>query len=233
MKGKRTYSRKPKGKDAKQDKKIKVLEKKIKRIEPETKHITSNVNSLSTLVAVSNDWAFTPIVINALGQGTGSTQRVGSAFRPTSLELNYQINTVSDCGSYFVRVLLIREYTALGSNVSWPQVFQGSANLSVINVRNQDTRNPARYHILYDKIHYLGGVSTSTASDFLFVAPPVSNVVGRIKKKLNFITDASRGTSASVGDIDTNSLAFCVFTNQTTANAVTFLYAFDMGFIDS
>lgn len=220
--------------DAKQDKDIKHLKKVVKRIMPEVKHITSNVNSgSSSLVAVSQDWASGfPICLNQLAQGVGNTQRIGDRVRHINLDMLYQINAVAEIGACLVRVCIIREYTTLGSNVSWSGVFQGSSNLSVINVRNQDTRNPDRYKVLYDRIHYIGSRSSSTGADFVYTEGSQS-IPARIKLKLNFETDYSRGTSGSVGDIDTNGLFMGVFTNNVTSNALTMLYAFDLSYIDS
>lgn len=200
-----------------------ILAKKVAKIErsmvPNPKYIYSADATLTTSLTQSS-----PLVTLLNGFATGDTEltRTGDKAKMKYLHLNVKINrvlttaeTIREC-----RLLIVREKTTLGSDITPAQLFNSSTP-PVYDTYNVSTRDSERFHVYYDKIFSLGPYVNSVATTAVYNNGGISPTrTFKISKKLNFVTDYSRGEAGTVADIDTNGLFLIVMTSQTNANDI-------------
>lgn len=171
--------------------------------------------------------------MNAMPQGDNEVNfRQGDKAKFGYLNMNiefFRTNTVAR-GPTFVRVLLIREKTSLGSDLALAQYFNATTP-QIGDIRNIDTRDHNRFVTYYDKTFQLGGWITSTVSTALYNQGASSKKHINIKKKLNFTTDYSRGTGGTISDIDTNGLFLVCITDNTSNLEIDVYTAYSLSFV--
>lgn len=211
---------------------LKALEHKVKPMVENWKYIyfASAGIGAATLAA--------PIIQVLNGVPTGLTetnQRVGDLCKFHYLNLNLTINRIgaAAAGSVTYRVILVREYTALGSAPTCANIF--NSNTPPPNdVRNVVTRNGKRFQIFYDTgVRVLGAQIVSTAVANVFNNNHTSEVNISIKKRFHFTTDYSRGVAGTVADIDTNSLSLIILTDDSVANDMNCYLCYSLSFLDA
>lgn len=200
-----------------------ILAKKVAKIErsmvPNPKYIYSADATLTSSLTNA-----APLVTLLNGFATGDTEltRTGDKAKLKYLHLNVKINrvltsaeTVREC-----RLLIVREKSTLGSDIAVTQLFNSSTP-SVYDTFNVSTRDSDRFHVYYDKIFSLGPYVYSTATTAVYNNGGISPTrTFKIVKKLNFVTDYSRGEGGTVTDIDTNGLFMILITSQTNASDI-------------
>lgn len=180
-----------------------------------------------TTIAVTSLVHSTPqiFLLNGIQQGDTQLTRDGIKVNWKSLK----ITLLFASGSAMVtptnfRWIIVREETALGSAVGPTQLFN-DATPDVLSQYNFTNRNiPQRYKVYYDSgIQTIANFVTDYTSVTGCGGGNFKSIRTYTKKiKFNFITDYSRGNAGTVADIDTNSLSLMVFTDTTTANALSF-----------
>lgn len=212
-------------------KKVANLTKKVNKRADDPRHVyfpTTNILNVAT--ALTNT---VPHVrcLNTVTIGDTELLRQGDKCKFQNLDLSLKLKRVDGAarGPEYVRVLIVKEKTTLGSDLSLSQYFN-SATPSVIDRRNIDTRDSARFTTYYDKLHILGGNVQSTGSTLHINNTVPSQKVINIFKKLNFTTDYSRGTAGTVADIDTNGLFLIMITDSVVASDITADLCYKMKF---
>lgn len=177
-----------------------------------------------TQVMTSNLSSTTPHIrlLNGLIRGNDEVNhRIGDKCKFHRLTMNLTIVNSAALAypEQFVRVLIIREKTALGSAIGLSQYFNASFP-EVYDLRNIDTRNDKRFVTYYDKMYRLGNRTTSTAST-LHINSGSPQLSIRINKKMSFETNYARANTGAIDDIDTNSLYLVIITSNPTSNIIT------------
>lgn len=210
-------------------KKVNYLMKKEKEEVDNWKYVY-----FGTQVMTSNLTSTTPHIrlLNGLVRGNDEVNhRIGDKCKFHRLTMNLIVvnNAAVAYAEQFVRVLIIREKTALGSAIGLSQYFNASFP-EIHDIRNIDTRNDKRFVTYYDKIFRLGNRTSSTASTTHIhsTAPPQFAI--RINKKMSFETNYARSNAGTIDDIDTNSLYLVMITSNPTANIITVSGAFKFKF---
>jgi len=201
-------------------KKVNWLVRKEKMEVNNLKHYYFGTTLLSSTFNFAN-----PFIgcINALAEGNaGVNDRNGSKckWNTMSMNLNFFRTTLTAADTASYRVLIVREKTSLGSNVALAQLFN-SATPNVIDVFNVNNRDKRRFHVYYDKTFLLGPnvtVQSGIVNPTNFNNGPPPQKIIRIRKKLRFLTDYSRGNAGTVADIDTNGLFLVIITNNSVSN---------------
>lgn len=158
------------------------------------------------------------ILLNGIAEGSDEINRVGDRGRCKWLDLkvyvfNQGINLM--LGTFQVRLMVVREKTALGSTIQYAQLLQNAAP-QTYTLRNYITRDHNRFEVLYDQTKTIGPLANSAAAVYNgYNNNAPSNITFDVKKlKLDFITDYSRGNAGTIADIETNSLHFLLFTDN-------------------
>lgn len=201
-------------------KKVNWLVRKEKMEVNNLKHYWFGTTLLSSTFNFANPFVG---LINGLAEGNaGVNDRNGvkCKWNTMSMNLNFFRTTTTAAETHAYRVLIVREKTTLGSNIALAQLFN-SATPNVIDVFNVNNRDKRRFHVYYDKTFYLGP-SVTTQGGIVnpthFNTGPSPVKVLRIRKKLRFLTDYSRGNTGGVSDIDTNGLFLIIMTNNAVSN---------------
>lgn len=189
------------------------------------KYILATTVTYATTINNSSPAAY---LLNGIATGTDELSRVGDICQLHNLDLAMNIAAQATLTRQtFVRVMLIWEgKSALAALASFSQVLD-SATPQTFAQRNNTTRDPKRFRILYDRTLALGprtGASNYAVPD---------NVRVHIKRKLGLVTDYSRGTAGTVSDIDTGVLTLFIFTDTGDANAITATGSHTIRFTDS
>lgn len=174
-------------------------------------------------------------LLNGVTTGTNETNnRIGDLCRMHMLKLRLQFLRTNAAASisYNVRVLIVKEYTALGSAISLAQLFNSSTP-SPRDTRNVTTRNQKRFKVYFDKEFIMGPHVSSTATTALNNQAMTDMRNVNITKRFKFVTDYSRNINGNVSDIDTNSLYLIVLTDGTTANDLQMYGGWTLSFTDS
>lgn len=222
-----TVKKLPKAKkviDEKQNNAIVKLQKQVKKItlaEPKYKQgtfaDTSVVNGTPSV-----------FLLNGIQQGDTNLLRDGVKLRWRSLKLRIIIQSGAQVVPNFIRFILVREITALGSDVSPAQLLT-SATPDVLAQYNVSTRDNSRYVVYKDSgpivmgpdtVDYSSSTGTSTVH-------PMARI-WNINKKFNFVTNYSRGTAGTIADIDTNSLSLLVFADTAITDGIGIFGAWTM-----
>lgn len=204
--------------------KVKKIEKELIDQRPEVKFIQPSSPLQFLGLSQTNPLNYT---VNVMTQGTDEVNnRLGAKARFIFFQarLRFGISTVNwptNQGGE-VRVLLVKEKTALGSALSLTQFFIDTPNPYTYSLRNYTSRDSRRFKCYYDRTFRIG-VGDNTKDQVLNV---------EIYKKLNFMTNFSRNNLGTVQDIDTNSLSLICITNNTTASALNINWEYVMGFVD-
>lgn len=179
----------------------------------------------------------TPFIqlLNGIPQGTSETNnRIGDLCRMHSLKLRMMllraVTTLQN--TYTFRVLIVKEYTALGSAIGMSQLFN-SATPSPRDTYNITTRNQKRFKIYFDKTYIMGPHVSSVATTALNNQANTDLRVININKKFRFVTDYSRNNNGNVSDIDTNSLYLIIITDSSVANDLQMFGSWTLSFTDS
>jgi len=224
MKTKRSYRRKSKSTVAKLAKDVRTLKKQNPE-NPKYGYVAWTSNNLSTSITGS-----TPVIESLADLPTGLNEvnnRVGDQCRWVDVDIPIHLRRTSSVADipYNVRVLLVREYTTLGSNISLNQLFN-SLTPSVYDVFNHETRDARRFQVLYDKTISIGPMVVSTTATQHFNPGPSSCVSLRIKRKLNIVTDYSRDVTGTVTDIEKNGFFLIVISDCPTSGDLKASYSF-------
>lgn len=210
------------------------LEKKVKPMVANWKYVYYPDQQMSSSIYSASPFTLT---MNILPTGlTETNQRVGDLIRFNYLDLNLHLfrtlsslSGASDC----VRVLIVREKTALGSALSLNQLFN-SATPTPRDTFNVTTRDHHRYEVYYDKTVLIGpNVSSVAASTLSYNQASPMECFLHISIPFHFVTDYSRGTSGSVSDIDTNSLTLVILNDSGTASDLVAYGSFTLKFLDA
>lgn len=217
---------------AKLAKQVKAISSKVKPQVNNYKWKSSPAGTIAT-ASVTNS---TPqiLLLNGLGEGTDEVNRIGDLCRMLQLDLNFHVQNASTSATpAVVRILVVQEKTALGGGLQMASLFN-SATPQPWDVRNVTTKDNSRYVVYHDETFILGPAVVQAAGGTAAVysgSTPMEQMFS-IKKKLNFITDYSRGNAGTVADIDTNSLFFVTITDNVTAAAVNVDLAWNLCFLD-
>lgn len=205
--------------DQEQNKQIVALKKKVKTLEPEVqvKHIAQGIISFDQ----ANPKVYT---MNGLAKGDNVDNRAGNMVKAKKLQISMQLfaNSGTLLFDTLIRVLLIKESTALGSALSLSQVFGSTTPLSYF-VQNHQTRDQKRYTILKDVTVGIGPVNTSVngagvSTVALQGYPSIRDIKWSVP--LNTNVNHSRGNAGTEADIETNSYSLVFITDVSTLNAV-------------
>lgn len=213
------YQKPTKENFAKLAKQVRAITRKVKPMVNNYKWKSSPAGTVAT-TAVTSGAPFIQL-LNGIAEGADETTRIGDLLRIVGLEMNIHFfnNNATILTPSAVRVLLVQEKTALGSAVAMAQLFN-SATPSPWDVRNVTTRDNSRYIIHHDQTFSLGPsvVATANATPPINYSGAIPNELQlNIDKKLNFVTDYSRGNSGTITDIDTNSLYLVILSDATPA----------------
>lgn len=217
--------------DKQQNTEIKKLKKQVKSLQGEKlcKHITQGL--------ISFDQASPKIyTLNGLLKGDDIDKRSGNMVKAKRLEISGQIfaNSPTLLFDTLIRIMVVKESSALGSSVSLAQLFGTSTPLTYA-IRNMQTRDQERYTILKDIVCGIGPVSTSvngagvstvalqgypSIKDFYFDIP------------LNVNVNHARGNAGTEADIETNAYFLVFITDVSTVNAVAHRFDCNYEFYD-
>lgn len=214
---------------------LKKLTKAVKKLKTQTpdnpKYIYAPSASLSASINAANPLIKT---LNVVTSGTTEITRIGDKCRMHYLNLNlelFRVAAASD-GECNVRVLLVREYTCLGSAISLSQ-FMNNAAPDTTDVQNINSRDKGRFHILMDKHFIMGPNIVSTTTTVVHSGAVPSHKFIKIHKKMAFVTDYSRGVAGDVTDIDTNSLSLIVITDLAASSDLNAYATYTIQFYDA
>lgn len=236
----------PKGKTRKSKTKktgnrLKKVEKKVNELynEIETK-VLGTLSDASGVIEISSigitNAVPTVLLLNGMARGTAQSNRIGEKVKFTGLEMGLQFySTSSMISQWQVRVMLVREKTALGSLASLSGLF-GDATPAPHYTRNYATRDAERYSVLWDRSFVISPYASSlngagTSNNYNTSTPSTKRYM--IKKKLNFITNYARGDTGTVTDIETNTFQLIVFTDGSTSNALDMYGTYNLFFRDA
>jgi len=212
--------------------KISRLVKTVYKHPNNYKYKVLDSTNIASSVTTSNPLTYN---LNSLTEGNDeSGQRSGDIVKFQWIDLLVQIarNSATASPNCNVRVMVVKEYTALGSNISYSQLFN-TATPQPYACRNTITRNHHRFKVYFDKIIQLGANVNSTATTTVYNNGAPSNKILRFRRKLAFTTDYSRGTAGNITDIDTNSLQLLVFTDSTLATDIVVNLSYILQYLDS
>nr|UOF76862.1 capsid protein [Cressdnaviricota sp.]UOF79568.1 capsid protein [Cressdnaviricota sp.] len=196
-------------KDKQQDKAI----AKLKNV------IQSNIKYVQGVLGETAVVNASPVLslLNGIAQGDTNLTREATKVNWRNMTIRIQLFTdASWVVTDMVRVMIVRETTALGSAVGMSQLMQSSTPVAV-HGRNITTRDPRRFKILYDKAFTMG---TPAQGVGLLNGNNPSDRFITLKKKLGFTTSYDRGSDATISSIEINSLYLIVFTDATTADSL-------------
>lgn len=220
MRRQKTYSRQTVAQTAK---KVDRLAKIVKA--PEVKFCTVS-GSFTTLQQSA------PFIkcINPLAEGTSElNNRIGDKVRFKSIDMRIEFNNISGTpvqnNVTAVRLMLVKESTALGSDVALAQLL-GSATPNTFTPFNVSTRDHRRWSIVYDKVYTLAAISVANCGD-------KARWDLHINPKIDFQTDYSRGTAGDITDIEKNSFSLILITDSSIASAIAVNYSSIMGYTDN
>lgn len=209
---------KKEAKDAIQDKKIRKLERRVAINKPELKYFKNSFGTPGTYTSLDNSnplWLNlnSPIVV-----GSNEGQRIGHRFRNKFVEVRIQLGYVGgNQAQCSVRAMLYIDKNPRGQA---NPIFGGTTPWTD-SVRDFQGDNQHNFKVLYDK--------TYDCSSQKYII----NIV--IKKKLNFISDSSRGNTGTYTDQDTGALYLLLFTNNqyTAGNAILYQGHYNLAYSDA
>jgi len=214
--------------DQSQNKEIKKIQKTLKAIEPEVK-------CRHNIIGQQNFDQAAPKIftLNGLIKGTNIDNRLGNVVRGRKLEIRLQVfaNATMPYDTY-ARVLVVKEKTTLGSQVSLSQLL-GSATPFSFSVRNYQTRDPDRYQIIKDVTKHVGVVSHLAAAATVPLANAPHNQDFMFTINLNTVVNHARGNAGTEADIDTNGYFLVVITDQPTVNSLALRGEFNYHYTDA
>jgi len=183
-----------------------------------TKYIQSGDTSAGGTIVNSSPYAFT---MNVMAEGLGENNvRVGDKAHFKRLQLRCVMFPGASLLPTTWRFLIVRETTALGSTIAVANQYFLDSTPGALSARNYTSRNEKRYITYLDKTIVMGPTASPLASPFInFSLPNMAHF--DLDIPLNFTTDYSRGNAGTVADIDTNSLAFIIITDNTVSGAFT------------
>lgn len=209
------------------------VRKIAKAVYPQNWKYTGNFGANVAFATNISNGSPAATLLNGVATGTTELTRVGDICQLHDIDVRGNIVSTANLTSETkVRVMMIWEgKSALGALASFSGVLD-SATPQTFAQRNCTTRDPKRYRILYDKTFGLGIKSTASATPVLNFAAP--NIVQfHIKRKLNLVSDYSRGVAGTVADIDTGVLTLFIFTDTGDLNSVSCTGSYQLRFSDS
>lgn len=190
--------------DRVQNVQIDTLKKKVNKLEnaTETKYIDIPLNGA---VAITNAVPLT-YLMNGLVKGDDINQRNGNSAYMKYITLNINLYTSNNAfhNGNSVRIMLVKEKPCLGTALSLTSLFGTTTPYPWTTFENIQRDWKKRFKIFYDRIFSVDGITWQRDI--------------RIRKKLNFTSNYARGNAGTVADIDTNSLALLILTDNSTAN---------------
>lgn len=165
-------------------------------------------------------------LLNGFVPGTDELTRVGDIGHHISSDIAVKILSTSNLlVPTLVRIIVVREKTALGSLPSVSSMFNSSTP-TVDLCYNNATREASRYIYYYDKVHAIYPPNTTNATGGVSgnMSGPSTKLI-RISLKKTFKTDYSRNVAGTVSDIDDNTLTLLAFTDNAVASAISIYYS--------
>jgi len=196
------------------------------------KYVGNEGSNISFATNLSNGFPAS-YLMNGISTGTDENHRVGDICQLKLLDVRGNIVSNSNLTrETVVRIMLVWENkSALGTLASITGVLD-SPTPQTFAQRNYTTRNPGRYRILHDKLYRVGIMSYATATPVLNNSTPCV-VPFHIRKKLNLVSDYSRGTTGTVSDIDTGVITMFIFTDTGDLNSISVTGSYMLQFTDS
>jgi hypothetical protein len=187
---------------------------------PNDKYINTVYNALNGAPTPSSPYI---ACLNAVAQGTGENSRVGRLIRNKWIDFDIELaigpNTSMLDAS--LRVYIVVESTALGSQIAPGQFFADASAFTPTSQRDRTNRNASRFVVLWDSGPLAIGNPRYTNGTTTLMCVGGGQPSARPMSKhlpLNFSTDYSRGNAGTYADIDTNSLWIMVVSDDTSGN---------------
>lgn len=205
-------------KDEQQDKKIRKLERRVASNKPELKYSKASFGNPGTYTSLDSS---NPLWLNLnapITIGSNDGQHIGHRFRNKFVEIRIQLGYVG--GQQYQSSIRAMLYIDKNPRGQANPIFGSSAPWTD-SIRDFVGDNQHNFKVLYDK--------TFDVSAQKYVC----NIV--IKKKLNFISDHSRGNTGTYTDQDTGALYLLLFTNNqnTGSNAILYQGHYNLAYSDA
>jgi len=239
---KKFKTKKPQAKtkaDVSQNKAIEKLSKKVEKLNkaPELKHSVPIYNSFYNEVSTNNFKRSNPKVffINGIQRGNSHYNRIGDTVKITSLNIRGQIYMTSPANKagvdIAVRLMLIKHREPEGVAMDLVSYVGLPAGRTGLFPKNSSSYTPntwenidlgvvassfTAYKVLFNKVYHLKNNTTYFNSSTNYAEQVAGFINFNIDKKINSISDYSRGNAGTVADIEKNSYYFIAITDTTS-----------------